>query len=959
MLPVAKLQAQSASAAAVEQDVLRRLIARAHILLEKSQADSCLHLLERAENMAATVHDPVVLADFHMLYGDYYQYRQQHDTAQVWYQIALAQNGLSAARRLPLLHRLANSCKSSFSYEKSMQYCTACVELADSLDDPSYQVRCLQLLGTVTSVFPKEIKKVPSYRRRALDICLATNAKTELANAYYCLGEAHFNMGSRLLAERYIDSALYWLQQFPDGKLQTQILFEKGRLQFSRGNYPQALDYYRNVLKDFERRQDTLQIIQVTLNMGTVYLRMNDESNALALADSISSLVIAKNAPEAWKDLYNLYYEAFKQKGDYLNALQFFERYEQVKDSITALTNVNGMADIEAQYLLKDKQRHIENQTAKLNWQRTMLRTYLSGFLLTGLLLGFLLYLYQRIRKTRRELVQQKNIVEVQNRELQHLDELKSRFFANVSHELRTPLTLMIGPIRAVLKRSNLDKKDQDALHLAQQNGQGLLRLVNEILDLSKLESGKMELHAEAVDFYAYIRRIVGFFEQHAQGLDVRFQLHYQARKNLHLEIDAQKVQTVLSNLLSNALKYTQRGGSISVVVEDMGTHINIKVVDTGRGIHASDLPFVFDRFYQSRQPNLAIEGGTGIGLALSSELVGLMQGRLWAESSLGKGSTFFFEFPKKEILSAVADAPKAKSQTDDWTNLEERTFPAAQITVIQPESSRPTLLIVEDNADLRQYLKMVLNEKYNIVEVENGHAALQFLQSAGPRAQAPADLIISDVMMPIMDGFQLLEKLKSDDLWRHIPVIMLTARAELVDKLRALRVGVDDYLVKPFIEEELLARVENLIQRAQARANWQQALPESAVPAPSAEPMEPAPNHPEHNVRVSQDELRWLEELELHVHKRLHEFDLHAEDLADNMATSRSHFFRQVKRLTGLTPAQYIDEARFQQARLLLESGRGSSVKAVAYAVGFRQVKHFSQSYKQRYGKSPSEYLA
>ena len=579
--------------------------------------------------------------------------------------------------------------------------------------------------------------------------------------------------------------------------------------------------------------------------------------------------------------------------------------------------------------------------------------------LLAALLLaaGIRGWVYWRIREHRleqerleAEVARQTATIRRQTEELKRLDEAKSRFFANASHELRTPLTLMLAPLSSMLKGNRLESRDSSYAKTAHEHGKQLLQLVNEILDLSKLESGKMQLQETTLSLQPFLRRVAGAFESHAERRGITFVFEYRLPERLRVLVDEDKLQKVLNNLLANALKFTppHAGGTVRVTVSETEGMLRIGVHDTGRGIHPDDLPHVFERFYQTAQPGAPVEGGTGIGLALCREFAGVMQGRIWAESTDGKGSSFYFEFPKKEVFgvnneellmmkdeSGVAVEPGAKNSS----------------FIIPYSSLKKTVLLVEDNDSLRDYVQSILSEKYHILTAENGRAALKIMETADAPEQSSSphssliahhsiNLIISDIMMPVMDGFQLLETLKSDDRWRHIPVVMLTARADLRDKLRALRIGVDDYLLKPFEEDELVARLENLFQNYDNR--------QSASP-----PVRQSTDLP---VSVSAEDQAWLEGFEKLVEKRLGDFNLTAEMLADALAMSRASFFRQLKRLTGLTPAQYVDEARFQKARRLLENREVSSVKAAAYTVGFRQVKHFSQNYKKRFGKLPSE---
>ncbi|MBI5915900.1 MAG: response regulator [Bacteroidetes bacterium] len=695
--------------------------------------------------------------------------------------------------------------------------------------------------------------------------------------------------------------------------------------------------------------------------LAGVFMQKNNFVKALEMMDSAKTYC---NFKAELGYFYQTYAEIAEKLGDRELALEYYRKAfnEQVK----GYTNRNSALLTEMETRLRTRETEI--LLAQQKRQRWLLFG-LAGALF--LLFAGAFYAFLKQRQGRRQIAEQKNLIEKQADELRRLDEMKSRFFANVSHELRTPLTLVLGPIGSALKRNRLENQDFTFLKTAQTHGKSLLKLVNQILDLSKVQAGKLELQEASVALFPFLRRIVAAFESHAERQGIRFSFQYKAERGLQLQLDAPKLETILNNLLSNALKFTPSGGSVSVVVEDLAHSLRLTVSDTGRGIHPEDLPHVFDRFYQTNQPGAATEGGTGIGLALCRELVELMQGKVWAESEPDRGSSFFVEIPRKEIMGTTVDGGRETVDgEDDVVENQELGTITAPSTVSRHPSS---VLVVEDNASLRDYIQTLLSERYNVLTAENGQTALEVLSfESGVTSGATQnsklithnlpDLILSDIMMPVMDGFQLLEKLKGDDRWRHIPVVMLTARADAQDKLRALRIGVDDYLLKPFEEEELLLRVENLLKNYRQRsADFRFTSDDLRLgePEPATEAIVNRSRLQSGSiVNQTKEDIDWLERLEHLVNGKLSDSSLTAETLADALAMSRAQFFRQVKKLTGLTPAQYLDEARFRQARLLLETGEGRSVKAVAYEVGFRQVEHFSRQFKERFGKYPSEYL-
>lgn len=596
--------------------------------------------------------------------------------------------------------------------------------------------------------------------------------------------------------------------------------------------------------------------------------------------------------------------------------------------------------------------------------------------ILAGLffLIGGQVYYNYRTRKLKRNqaelektVLERTEIIEKQKEELQNLDKVKSRFFANVSHELRTPLTLMLGPVSSMLKSNKLDNRNFTFAKLIQNNAKDLLNLVSEILDLTKLESGNLELNEEPTTFYPFTQRIISAFESHAHKQNIQLEFHYLADEYLQLNLDKNKFEKIFNNLLSNALKFTPSNGNINVLIEDRSNRIQLNVSDTGYGIHPDDLPYVFNRFYQSSQDNAPTEGGTGIGLALCMEFANLMNGNLWVESTIGKGSSFYFEFPKKQILGVV--------KTEDFTITKEPKNPSLENEITlqnnkkgEPNQQKETILVVEDNHALRDYIELILSDTYQIVTAENGQIAWELLTVEGERITVDGeqtetnrppstvnrqpDLILSDIMMPFLDGYQLLQRLKKSDQFRQVPVIMLTARAEMKDKLKALRIGVDDYMLKPFEEEELFARIENLLRNSNERMLAVQSLQSAVSEKEESKTLEIS------DTLTTGIDLQWLEDLEMIVKKELSSFQFNVGTLAEKMAMSKRPLEIKIKRLTGLTPSKYIQEIRFNQARQILENRSESTVKAVAFSVGMKDPIHFSRQFKARFGKSPADYF-
>ena len=575
-------------------------------------------------------------------------------------------------------------------------------------------------------------------------------------------------------------------------------------------------------------------------------------------------------------------------------------------------------------------------------------------FILCALLLAavVMLYVAHRTRQLRQqraalqeEVDRRTRTIAQQAEELRSLDELKSRFFANVSHELRTPLSLLAGPADSLIRQPHWPEKERRMLGFMRQNITHLLNLVNEILDLAKLESGRMEIKEQPVHLPAFLRPLVTQFSSSGDSQSVRLDFDYQADEDLHLLLDTGKMEKIIHNFLSNALKFTPAGKRVRLIVEEEPEHLIIQVLDEGPGIHPEDLPKVFDRFYQSKRDGLAARGGTGIGLSLCRELAQLLGGEVWAASEYGEGSTFFFRFPKKAVSP---DSPFANVYNGEAISPAPSEWQANRLEVREasPPASPPThrerILVVEDNADLRDYIVLILEGNYQVSSARNGREAWSLL-SEGPRP----DLIVSDLMMPEMDGFGLLEKVKGSDELRHLPFVMLTARADVSVRLQALRTGVDDYLTKPFSEEELQVRIEKLLEHQRERMTAR-GLSEAS---------QPEPEDAEFPLMTAAD-AAWLEELEAMLKKNIPNPNFVVEEAAAEMHLSERHLTRRLKLLTGLTPNNYLREMRLQQAKQLLLEGRFQTLKEVSFAVGFQHPQYFSRIFQERFGVGPSYYL-
>ncbi|OIN55985.1 hybrid sensor histidine kinase/response regulator transcription factor [Arsenicibacter rosenii] len=542
-----------------------------------------------------------------------------------------------------------------------------------------------------------------------------------------------------------------------------------------------------------------------------------------------------------------------------------------------------------------------------------------------------------RIERDKAIIEHDKTIIEKQAADLRANDTLKSRFFANVSHEFRTPLTLLLGPIQ-FLSRQVSEANARQLLQTMERNTRQLLTLVNDLLDLSRLDAGELVLNEKPGDLSLGITQVAADFRPAASYAGIDLQIAG-TDAPVWMLVDLPRFETVLRNLLSNAVRYTQAGGSVCVRLLCREGVATVAVADTGPGIHPDDLPYIFDRYFQTRQVDKPLQGGTGIGLALCREYCTLWGGTLTVSSEPGQGSTFTITYPIRQVSPPVLP-PRSTPAVIEAFSLPESAGPEQE-----PTAGQVTVLVVEDHADLRFYIQTVLAPYYDIQTARNGKEALDWLK-AQPDNQLPK-LIVSDIMMPEIDGLTMSRLLREQAVWRHIPIVLLTARADLDSRLQALQLGVADYLTKPFQEAELIARVRNLLVRSEELINWRTY---AAEPEPAFAAEAPGDDR-------SQD-TGWISTVQDIIRQHLSSSMLNVRYLAEAVGMSERQFYRQCKALTGMSPNQLIHEVRLQVAHELLRKNPEALVKTIALEVGYSKSSYFIQLYRERFGVPPGQYL-
>lgn len=534
---------------------------------------------------------------------------------------------------------------------------------------------------------------------------------------------------------------------------------------------------------------------------------------------------------------------------------------------------------------------------------------------------------------------------------LRELDVLKSQLFANVSHELRTPLTLILGPLGDALEGrfGPLNEELGRQLATAGRNAQRLLGLVDQLLDVARLDAGRLRLRVRRGDLAAFVRERAESFLPLAERRQINLALEVPP-EIVEAWFDEEQLGKALDNLLSNALKFTPRQGRVhmALTAPPGADRVEISVRDNGPGIPAGQLERVFDRFYQA-EPMAQRWPGVGIGLALSRQLVELHHGAIAVESAPGRGSRFTVTLPRghahfpAEFLEDQA-TPASRRIASGWFVPSPSLFvdPGPPQDEAEPDADedRTTVLVVDDNPEVRAYIRRHLEPEYRVVEAADGAEGL-----AAARRLVP-DLVVSDVMMPGLDGNALFRSLREDPELELVPVVLLTAKASAENRIQGLRDGVDDYLVKPFDPRELKARVDNLIA---SRKRLLERLGSAPQPLRALRVSE---------VKVPSADEALLARVQGIIEQRLGDTELTVEALADVIGCDRSYLLRKLRALTGETPSGLIRSLRLQRAEQLLRAGAGT-VSEIGYAVGFKSVAHFSNAFQERYGERPSAFAA
>ena len=698
-----------------------------------------------------------------------------------------------------------------------------------------------------------------------------------------------------------------------------------------KGELKKAQHYIEKALVIADKLNLRNGIINSKQNLAAIYLERDQVDSAEYIYREILPMARDMGIQKREMEILLRLRSIEERKGNYRQALSLADEYWQVRDSVHGKDASEKIAILEAQYESEKKEKEIAalQQSAK---NRTLWRNIFAIGILASLIFAALIFLSFRYRTQKNAAILQ--VEKAERVQLEEMNALRSRFFANISHEFRTPLTLITGPIQQLIERTN-SENDRHLLRVVQRSAARLMKLINQLLDLSKMEAGQLTLEANLQDIIPPLKGWTMAFQTLAEEKDIQLRFHTES-ESCYIYFESEKIEQAFTNLLSNAFKFTPSHGRIDVIITPLKKanqdFLSIAVRDSGLGIPKEAQGHIFDRFYQAHTYE---EGsGTGIGLSLAQDFVKLHHGILEVDSIPDMGSTFTMLLPlgrdhltDQEVnliatpVTVPGQEPKSAEAATQWTP--------------NDQADQLKLLIVEDNRDLRQYLQTILGDTYGLIEAADGSVGVEIAQKEVP------DIILSDVMMPKLNGIELCKALKENIKTSHIPIVLLTAKSKEEDRLLALENLADAYLTKPFNAKELLAVLQNLVanrQKLQQKFQMQMQL------------------RPE-KVDVNSVDQQFLSALTSQLEDHIDDDLFGVEQLASALKMSRSQLHRKLKAMADVNPSQFIRTFRLHRAKDLLEANAGS-VSEIAFRVGFNSSSYFAKCFQEQFGVLPKEIL-
>lgn len=766
--------------------------------------------------------------------------------------------------------------------EKAIEYCEKSLALAREMGDLRGEALALDHIG-INQITTKELKQSKSCFDKSLKIAEEIGDPEIAISAWQHLGQIHF-------INNETDSALIFLNTALDIANEKQLKRQQARIKNS----------LVEVLNDTENYASAISHGEQALQMAT---EMNMSST---IRDVSSSL-----------------YKSYRALKNHSKALEMFELHIEMRDSISNKDNQIQVLQQNYEYQIeKGKALAEQERAAQIAMTRTRMErenfktnTYITG---TAALTVFLVLFLAHRKITHQR---------IESRRIKEMDRFKNEFFSNVTHDFKTPLTLIINPVERLLKTTQ-DPSNKEELSRIHHNANYLHRLINQLLEINNGDNQSIKWEPQAGDLHQFVDSIVGNFSVAAQSQSVDLQ-YTSTKSKLPKMFDPNYIETILYNLINNALNHTPAGGQVEVSVDVEhnadGNNMILCVKDTGPGIPKKEHEKVFNRYYTGTNNSDTATSGTGIGLAIVRELTENAGGSVKLKSVPGKGSQFTILLPVEEVDLAIQSAEI--SLDEDFKDVRENgSEPAGQ-------TEKPLVMVVEDNADMRRMISKGLEPRYEVLEAINGKVALTTAKERIP------DIIISDIMMPEMDGIQFAEKIKEDPATSHVPVILLTAKDSRTDRETGLESGAIAYLTKPFHEPELHALVANQIELR--KKSWEYFEQRQGLPIKT--------------IDVQKDEI--ASKLREFIRNNISDENMDIDTICRQVGLSRTQLYRKLKGATGKSVGEFLKTIRLEMAAEMLAQSE-LSISETAFQTGFSTHSHFSKSFAETFGMSPTEFI-
>ena len=832
--------------------------------------DSTLFYLDKAIELSKNNADYVRYARIHLEKGYYYFEQSRLEEALKNYHIAdsvLSKIDPKSTDLIAVLNALCGIHRTIKEYDKAEEYCQRAKAISEELGRMAYLMTAERGLGEI-DWSRKDYKSAEERFNKVFDYFASMDNKFAECRMLRLLGKVNTDLGEFEKAESNLLKGLDIAREIQDPTTIILIGEDLGYLYLVSENYTQSLHHFMETL-DLSRELSSLE-------------------------HEVKSL---KNLAEINYLIQN-----------YQAASAYFKEYVPLQDSLVNTINFEKVAELETRYQTTQKEQQIELLSTenllgeqKRKNQFTIFASLVGLLLIVGLALVFA---YRNKLKT--------------SRKIRELNRVKSRFFANISHEFRTPLTLIKSPLQHLMTQIG-DESQQKQLSLIDRNADRMLELVNQLLELSKIDSGKFQFDLREGEIGPFLQSISEPFEYRAEEKGLRFSSSIEIPEGTY-RYDKDVVEKIVTNLLSNAVKYTPEHHDMSFRSTIENKTLIINVSNAGSNLENDDLPKLFERFHQTDRQNQ----GFGIGLALIKELVDLSDGKI--EATVKEGVLSFSVFlPLAQVEAENRAIQKEEQEIEEILQEEQET-----------NDEQPVLLIVDDSAEIRSIVKDLFSENYTVLEAEDGLSALKIAQKEIP------DCIISDVMMPGMDGLEFAKAIKESELTSFIPVILLTAKSADEDRLDALQNKVDAFLTKPFYNDILKESVYQLIKE---RKRLQQCYNKELILKPV-------------DIAINSVDEKFLEKLTVIMGEQLHNTGFSTDDFASELGMSRMQLHRKLKSLLNVSATEFIRNERLKVAVELMKAGN-KNVSEIAYTVGFNDVSYFSKSFKDLYNLTPTEYLS